>query len=38
MCVDYSVKEQISIIVGEGGRDSSSILIPSLWVVKSNET
>jgi len=34
---DYSMEDWISIIIGEGGRDSLSILISSLWVVGSNE-
>jgi len=35
--VDYSVKDYISIIIGEDGSDSPSIIISSLRVGGSNE-
>ena len=36
--VDYSREDWISIIISESGRNSQSIMSPSLCVARSNET
>ena len=35
--VDYGVKDWVSVIIGEGGRDSPSIFISSLGMVRGDK-